>query len=266
MIPTRRPTIRRLQLLATAAALIVTGVMFPATAYADPAPDSGPHVTSLSHVQDSRWEITVHSPAMGADIPFQLIRPSGDLRGAPTVYLLNGAGGGEDGSGWLEETAGRRADRQRRDMGSERAVESPCICCCLVAVFADVDALLGHSAAAPSAHAARRAHGPHDPISGGRRRTWSGGDHTSDGFMSQDRRDGCGPASTDGVHITSADRRQFVLDQHLTVAENGWRNFGEREAAPRPDCGSGDHAAPSRRRTAPLSRSTATTMTSTMRM
>ncbi len=95
---------RRLQSLTAASALVVTGLMFPATAHATPAPDSHAHVTSLGHVRGSLWDITVHSPAMGADIPFQLIRPSGAPPGAPTVYLLNGAGGGEDGSGWLEET------------------------------------------------------------------------------------------------------------------------------------------------------------------
>jgi S-formylglutathione hydrolase FrmB len=95
--------IRRLQML-TAAILTFTGVMLPVTAHADPAADRGPSVTSLDHVQGTLWNITVHSPAMGADIPFQLIRPSGNSAGAPTIYLLNGAGGGEDGSGWLEET------------------------------------------------------------------------------------------------------------------------------------------------------------------
>lgn len=55
----------------TAAILTFTGVMLPVTAHADPAPDRGPSVTSLDHVQGTLWNITVHIPAMGADIPFQ---------------------------------------------------------------------------------------------------------------------------------------------------------------------------------------------------
>ncbi|MFM9379145.1 alpha/beta hydrolase [Gordonia sp. VNK21] len=47
--------------------------------------------------------MVVRSPAMGQDVPFLLLRPEA-AAGAPTLYLLNGAGGGEDGANWLAQT------------------------------------------------------------------------------------------------------------------------------------------------------------------
>ncbi|GGG23308.1 esterase [Rhodococcoides trifolii] len=61
------------------------------------------HVTSLDHVEGSRWTMTVYSPAMGREIPLDVIRPAGGAP-APTLYLLNGAGGGEDGANWQSQT------------------------------------------------------------------------------------------------------------------------------------------------------------------
>jgi S-formylglutathione hydrolase FrmB len=84
--------------------LTLCGLVLPSVAQAEPAPDGRAAVTSLKHVDSNLWHMTVYSPSMDADIPFQLIRPSGDRVGAPTLYLLNGAGGGEDGSRWLKQT------------------------------------------------------------------------------------------------------------------------------------------------------------------
>lgn len=51
------------------------------------------------------WAFWVSSPSMGRDIPVAVIparNAKGDLlRNAPTVYLLNGAGGAEQNSDWL---------------------------------------------------------------------------------------------------------------------------------------------------------------------
>jgi S-formylglutathione hydrolase FrmB len=85
-------------------ALTLCGLLLPTAARAVPAPDERATVTSLTQVDGNLWEITVYSPSMGTEIPFQLIRPTRDRVGAPTLYLLNGAGGGEDGSGWLVQT------------------------------------------------------------------------------------------------------------------------------------------------------------------
>ena len=41
---------------------------------------------------------------MNAEIPLMIIRPKDAAPGAPTFYLLNGAGGGEDRANWLAQT------------------------------------------------------------------------------------------------------------------------------------------------------------------
>lgn len=67
-------------------------------------PDQRATLTGLTQVDGTLWQMIVRSPAMGIDIPFQVIRPAGAPMGAPTLYLLNGAGGGEDGANWLAQT------------------------------------------------------------------------------------------------------------------------------------------------------------------
>jgi diacylglycerol O-acyltransferase / trehalose O-mycolyltransferase len=101
-----RPRSRRIPLLLAATAFILTALFAPPVAGADPVPDNA-RVTSLEQLDGNLWEITVHSPSMDRDIPFQLIRPAGGVAGAPTLYLLNGAGGGEDGANWLAQTDAR---------------------------------------------------------------------------------------------------------------------------------------------------------------
>ncbi|MBB5914165.1 S-formylglutathione hydrolase FrmB [Nocardia transvalensis] len=49
-------------------------------------------------------DLTVHSPAMDRDVRLQVLRPDDTNTPAPTLYLLNGAGGGEDAATWLERT------------------------------------------------------------------------------------------------------------------------------------------------------------------
>ncbi len=49
-------------------------------------------------------EISVYSPAMERDIRLQVLRPKNTQVPAPTLYLLNGAGGGEDAATWLART------------------------------------------------------------------------------------------------------------------------------------------------------------------
>ena len=56
---------------------------------------------------DSRVEhLNAYSAAMGRDIPLAVIRPEGKPANAPTLYLLNGAGGAEQNMDWLVRAPG----------------------------------------------------------------------------------------------------------------------------------------------------------------
>lgn len=56
---------------------------------------------------DSRVEhLNAYSTAMGRDIPLAVIRPEGKPANAPTLYLLNGAGGAEQNMDWLVRAPG----------------------------------------------------------------------------------------------------------------------------------------------------------------
>ncbi|UQE75948.1 esterase family protein [Gordonia sp. PP30] len=91
---------RRLPLVLLLVSLLF-GTMISTAA---PARAAGAQVVSLTHLDQNLWRVVVRSPAMGHDIPFLLLRPRTDAAGAPTLYLLNGAGGGEDGANWLAQT------------------------------------------------------------------------------------------------------------------------------------------------------------------
>ncbi|NLU83125.1 alpha/beta hydrolase family protein [Rhodococcus sp. HNM0569] len=85
----RRP--RRVHVLLAAVAVVcATG----GQAVASAQPDDGARLT----------EIRVHSDAMGRDIPVKVLRPADDGAPRPTLYLLNGAGGGEDAANWFDRT------------------------------------------------------------------------------------------------------------------------------------------------------------------
>lgn len=88
----------RLAAAACAAALTFTGVAAP-IARAEP----GGIVTSTT-VTDRMRDITVHSPSMGRDIPLTVLTPKDTSKPAPVLYLLNGAGGGEDAATWQRNT------------------------------------------------------------------------------------------------------------------------------------------------------------------
>ncbi|MFD3508214.1 alpha/beta hydrolase [Nocardia sp. NPDC058666] len=49
-------------------------------------------------------ELEVYSPAMDRTISLRVLRPTDTSRPAPTLYLLNGAGGGEDAANWQGQT------------------------------------------------------------------------------------------------------------------------------------------------------------------
>ncbi|WP_246461724.1 alpha/beta hydrolase [Nocardia transvalensis] len=63
---------------------------------------AAPGVVSVREVSDRQETVTVFSAAMNRDIPVQVIRAAGPSR--PTLYLLNGSGGGPNESGWDVQT------------------------------------------------------------------------------------------------------------------------------------------------------------------
>ncbi|MBD0022939.1 MULTISPECIES: alpha/beta hydrolase [Gordonia] len=108
----RRPTA---VLAGVLTALLTLSVFVSSPATADPRSDAAPRnhavpgsddgrLHSLTHIGDNLWQATAYSAAMDAEIPLSIIRPAGTPAGAPTFYLLNGAGGGEDGANWLAQT------------------------------------------------------------------------------------------------------------------------------------------------------------------
>lgn len=74
------------------------------TAAASPA-DAQLHQQPPQAGTDSRLStVDVYSPSMQRSIPLQVLRPADTETPAPTLYLLNGAGGGEDGASWDVQT------------------------------------------------------------------------------------------------------------------------------------------------------------------
>ncbi|WP_067567697.1 alpha/beta hydrolase [Nocardia acidivorans] len=89
----------RLTLL-VAAALLST--LSPAVTA--PAQATGAQLISQAPGAGRLIQISVYSPAMDREIPLQVLRPRDTSAPAPTLYLLNGAGGGEDAASWVAQT------------------------------------------------------------------------------------------------------------------------------------------------------------------
>ncbi|MDH6676135.1 diacylglycerol O-acyltransferase/trehalose O-mycolyltransferase [Rhodococcus sp. LBL1] len=96
--------------LAAAATLPLLGAI-PATAEVTGAPDataidatSAARLVSSTQQAGQRVDIEVYSPSMQRNIPLQVLRPKDTSTPAATFYLLNGAGGGEDGAAWDLQT------------------------------------------------------------------------------------------------------------------------------------------------------------------
>lgn len=91
----------------TTRAIVVALALATATTGFAPAANAEPHqpfsITDTS--PDGRQlAVEVWSTAMERAIPLQVLRPADTGRPAPTLYLLNGAGGGEDGASWDVQT------------------------------------------------------------------------------------------------------------------------------------------------------------------
>ncbi|NKV51904.1 esterase family protein, partial [Rhodococcus hoagii] len=100
--------------VAAAAAAVVPLVAVPATASAGGdtvggavttvSKASGAYLVKSTAVSDRRVNISVYSPSMDRNIPLEVIRPADGSVPRPTLYLLNGAGGGEDRATWQRNT------------------------------------------------------------------------------------------------------------------------------------------------------------------
>ncbi|MET8654330.1 alpha/beta hydrolase [Nocardia aurea] len=85
-----------------AGALAAAGlVCAPGIAHAQPG---AAHVVSAENVNDRQQNVMVFSPAMNRPIMVQVIRAADTSRPRPTMYLLNGSGGGPNQSGWDAQT------------------------------------------------------------------------------------------------------------------------------------------------------------------
>ncbi|MGW5451447.1 alpha/beta hydrolase [Nocardia sp. NPDC003979] len=94
------PAFRTLLAAACAAALAT------APALADgPRATAAPGAHLVSRGQSGQTaEISVYSPSMDRTIALRVLRPADTATPAPTLYLLNGAGGGEDSANWAGQT------------------------------------------------------------------------------------------------------------------------------------------------------------------
>nr|WP_234353947.1 alpha/beta hydrolase family protein [Gordonia iterans] len=61
-------------------------------------------LVSVDRIAPQQERIVVYSAAMGRNIPLTVLRPRDAAKPAPVLYLLNGAGGGEDEATWQQKT------------------------------------------------------------------------------------------------------------------------------------------------------------------
>ena len=91
-----------------AAAVVVAAASLlavPAAASADSGTPaafdaSGARLVQSTKKSDRKVAIQVYSPSMDRNIPLEVITPADTSVPRPTLYLLNGAGGGEDSATW----------------------------------------------------------------------------------------------------------------------------------------------------------------------
>ncbi|MCX5045878.1 esterase family protein [Aldersonia sp. NBC_00410] len=84
---------------AAADPIIETGELLAAPT----APD-GSYIDHMQIVDDRNIRIWVHSTAMNTTFPVDVLRPTDTSVPRPTLYLLNGAGGGVDDASWQKKT------------------------------------------------------------------------------------------------------------------------------------------------------------------
>ncbi|MGJ0119149.1 alpha/beta hydrolase [Williamsia sp. MIQD14] len=99
--------------VAVVTAALAVGLLTPlSAASAAPADLPAPGVTSadgsslvsVTPINDRQLTIEVRSAAMNRVVPLSVILPADRSVARPTLYLLNGAGGGEDAATWERQT------------------------------------------------------------------------------------------------------------------------------------------------------------------
>ncbi|WP_063061556.1 alpha/beta hydrolase [Nocardia sienata] len=74
------------------------------TLLADPTAPDGSRIVKAEYKDDRTLRLYVNSVAMDKDIVVDVQRPADASVPRPTLYLLNGAGGGEDSASWQAQT------------------------------------------------------------------------------------------------------------------------------------------------------------------
>ncbi|MGW6336463.1 alpha/beta hydrolase [Nocardia rhamnosiphila] len=74
------------------------------TLLADPTAPDGSRIVKAEYKDDRNLRLYVNSVAMDKDIVVDVQRPADASVPRPTLYLLNGAGGGEDSASWQAQT------------------------------------------------------------------------------------------------------------------------------------------------------------------
>ncbi|MBP1159447.1 MULTISPECIES: alpha/beta hydrolase family protein [Rhodococcus] len=65
---------------------------------------TGSYLDHIDRTGGRQWNVYVHSAAMDRTIQLEVIRPADTSSPRPTLYLLNGAGGGEDAATWQAQS------------------------------------------------------------------------------------------------------------------------------------------------------------------
>ncbi|RDI64624.1 S-formylglutathione hydrolase FrmB [Nocardia pseudobrasiliensis] len=71
---------------------------------ADPKAPDGSKINKATYKDDRNIRLYVYSAAMDETFPVDVQRPADASVARPTLYLLNGAGGGEDDASWVKKT------------------------------------------------------------------------------------------------------------------------------------------------------------------
>lgn len=89
---------------APAASAPVSGAVTSSAPASGVVTADGTRIESVTAVGGNRYDVTVYSPSMDRVIDLQVLRPADTSAPRPTLYLLNGASGGEDpSSNWPDQ-------------------------------------------------------------------------------------------------------------------------------------------------------------------
>ncbi|ORM38211.1 esterase [Williamsia sp. 1135] len=68
------------------------------------ATSEGSHIVRMANQPQGIVDVVIESAAMNSELTVKVLPAADQSRPAPTVYLLNGAAGGEGGSSWFDQT------------------------------------------------------------------------------------------------------------------------------------------------------------------